>query len=94
MLFIPFIENAFKHSVNKKSDHSIVIGIKITTTAISFYCENQFSENRPGNDEAGGVGNELIQKRLDLLYPGKHKLNIEQQNNIYKVHLSIYNHEN
>jgi len=94
MLFIPFIENAFKHSVNKKSDHSIVIGIKIAKTDISFYCENQFSDNGPGDDEAGGVGNELIQKRLDLLYPGKHKLNIEQQNNIYKVHLSIYNHEN
>jgi LytS/YehU family sensor histidine kinase len=90
MLFIPFIENAFKHSGNKKTDHAIVVNIKITATVLSFYCENHFSENQLIDHEARGIGNELIKKRLDLLYPGKHSLSVEKQNNIYKVQLAIY----
>ena len=90
MLFIPYIENAFKHSVNKKNDHSIIVRILITANTVNFYCENHFSENQLSDYEEGGLGNELIKKRLDLLYPGKHILNVEKLDNIYKVQLSIF----
>ncbi len=90
MLFIPFIENAFKHSVNKKTDHAIVIRIKVTPESLFFYCENHFSENYPMKDESGGIGNDLIEKRLDLLFSGKHELSTSKENNIYKVHLTIF----
>ncbi len=90
MLFIPFIENAFKHSVDKKAHQAIVIRIKITPESLEFYCENRFSENHLMNEEAGGLGNDLIGKRLDLLYPGNHVLNTAKENNIYKVQLIIF----
>jgi len=94
MLFIPFIENAFKHSGNKKNDHAIVIKIIVADKALHFYCENHTSENPMNDHEAGGLGNELIAKRLDLLYPGKHSLEIKEENNIFKVQLTIYADEN
>ena len=90
MLFIPFIENAFKHSVNKRSGNGIIVCIEIKGDSLDFYCENNFGENSLINHEAGGLGNELIKKRLNLLYPSRHELKIEQENNIYKVRLIIY----
>jgi two-component system LytT family sensor kinase len=91
MLFIPFIENAFKHSGNKKADHAIVIKIVAAGKLLYFYCENHCSENPVIDHEATGLGNELIAKRLDLLYPGKHsRLEIKKENNIFKVQLTIY----
>ncbi|MEO8768446.1 MAG: sensor histidine kinase [Ferruginibacter sp.] len=90
MLFIPFIENAFKHSVNKRSGNGIIVRIGITGDSLDFYCENNFGENPLIDHEAGGLGNDLIKKRLNLLYPSRYELKIEQGNNIYKVHLVIY----
>jgi LytS/YehU family sensor histidine kinase len=90
MLFIPFIENAFKHAVNKRTNNAIVIHIKATAGQLDFYCENHFSENGLENGEAGGLGNELLKKRLNLLYPQKHHLKTAKQDNIYKVDLTIY----
>ena len=93
MLFIPFIENAFKHAGNKKADNTILIMIRITPVMIDFYCENYFNYSTETKMEPGGIGNDLIEKRLRLLYPGKHHLQTTVQNNLYKVHLSIYSHE-
>jgi len=92
MLFIPFIENAFKHSVNKRSDQTVVISITATKESLSFYCGNRYTEKQAGK-ETGGLGNALIQKRLNLLYPGRHSLKTAGENNVYKVHLSIYRNE-
>lgn len=92
MLFIPFIENAFKHSVNKKEDDSIKVNISISDK-LEFYCENGYAENSSSENEAGGLGSELIQKRLTLLYPLQHELKTESTNNIYKVYLTIYNED-
>jgi two-component system, LytTR family, sensor kinase len=94
MLFIPFIENAFKHSSNKKTGHGIIIKIIATDKALHFYCENHISENPMHTDDSGGVGNELIQRRLNLLYPGKHDLVVTNENNIFKVQLTISASEN
>jgi len=94
MLFIPFIENAFKHSVNKKTDQGILINIKIMSGSLAFYCENHFSENQGTDYDPGGLGNELIKKRLNLLYPGLHELKIEKKHNIYKLWLTVFKNEN
>ncbi len=90
MLFIPFIENAFKHAANKKATNGIVIAIKSGTDALHFYCENMVTENSLNDKETGGLGNALLKKRLNLLYPGKHNLTTGKENNIYKVQLTIY----
>jgi two-component system LytT family sensor kinase len=93
MLFIPFIENAFKHVVSKKDFHTIEIHILIEKEIIIFSCENKFNPNPETQKEVGGVGNELIEKRLQLLYPDRHQLQIATTNEIYSVQLTILTHE-
>ncbi len=89
MLFIPFIENAFKHTENKMLDNAINIKILITKEMIIFDCENKFSEDIKGKSDQNGLGNELIEKRLKLLYPNKHSLEVSTLNKTYKVKLTI-----
>ena len=90
MLFIPFIENAFKHAGNKKTGNAINIRIKIELSGITFDCENSYSGDAQVKPDQGGLGNELIQKRLQLLYPATHKLEVNNNNNTYKVKLVLY----
>jgi hypothetical protein len=89
MVFIPFIENAFKHTTNKKIDNAIDIKITISNKHIILDCNNKTDPNRKTEQESNGLGNQLIEKRLNLSYPGKHKLEISNQDNLYKVHLRI-----
>jgi two-component system, LytTR family, sensor kinase len=91
MVFIPFIENAFKHTNNKKVENAITISILIKQGEIEFVCENKFSANTKTKEEESGLGNELIQKRLNLIYPEKHTLKVTNQNDLYSVHLTIKN---
>ena len=93
MLFIPFIENAFKYAENKQIKNAIGIKVIITREQLIFTCENNYQESRLP-DPGGGLGNELIQKRLMLLYPGRHKLEITNKNQIYKATLLLNFHEN
>jgi len=92
MLFVPFIENAFKHAANKKTGYGIVVKIKADENTLQFYCDNDCNENPLSKQEAGGIGNSLIQKRLQLLCPGTHSLLIKKESNIFKVHLTIFAH--
>ncbi len=89
MLFIPFIENAFKHSENKKLKDAIKINFTIEKDKIKFECENVYPNEMNLKPEYGGLGNDLIQRRLELLYPNKHTFEIINKNGIYKVHLLI-----
>jgi two-component system LytT family sensor kinase len=91
MVFIPFIENAFKHTNNKKVENAITISILIKEETIEFICENKFSINNNIKEAESGLGNELIQKRLSLIYPEKHSLKVSNQNDLYSVHLTINN---
>jgi two-component system LytT family sensor kinase len=87
MLFIPFIENAFKHAENKKIENAINVRITIEENKIKFECDNAYSiDNKL---MPGGLGNELINRRLALLYPHKHTLEIDNKHGIYKVNLSV-----
>ncbi|WPR70362.1 sensor histidine kinase [Flavobacterium sp. NG2] len=91
MVFIPFIENAFKHSTNKKIDQAIKVQIQIEKEHIIFLCENKFNPNQKLKQEKFGLGNVLIQKRLDLIYPKQHTLELNNQVDFYTVKLIINN---
>lgn len=93
MLFIPFIENAFKHAENKKMENAITIRIAIRKDKLSFYCENSYKESQIKQDRPG-LGNELIQKRLALLYPNQHTLNVTNDKEIYTANLTLYYNAN
>ena len=90
MLLIPFIENAFKHTENKKTENAININLDVEKEKLVFECENSYNQNTQMKQEHSGLGSGLIKKRLALLYPGKHKLAITNNNEIYKVELALY----
>lgn len=91
VVFIPFIENAFKHCTNKKEKNAITIHIDIKEKTIVFICKNKFQQNSQLKNYNNGLGNELIEQRLELLYPQSHQLQVEEKNGYYIVQLSIQN---
>lgn len=91
MVFIPFIENAFKHANNKKLKNAISINIIIKDESLQLICENKFDSKLTVAKTYGGIGNELIQKRLNLIYAGKHTLEMHKTNDLYSVNLTIHN---
>lgn len=91
MVFIPFIENAFKHTNNKKLENAITVHIIISNKTIQLVCENKFDSKPAVRQPDSGLGNELIQKRLQLIYPEKHVLEVNKTNELYTVNLTITN---
>jgi len=94
LLFLPFIENAFKHA-GKKEEGAIKIRFKLDREKITFDCENRYDPKGPALPEAnGGLGNGIIRRRLQLLYPGRHTLEINAGHEVYKATLTLTNHAN
>lgn len=91
MVFIPFIENAFKHTNNKKLENAITVHIIVNSKTIQLVCENKFDSKPVVHQPDSGLGNELIQKRLQLIYPEKHVLEVNKTNELYTVNLTITN---
>ena len=91
MLFIPYIENAFKHTTNKKLEKAISVHINVHPNKIQLTCNNKFNKGHAlSNGKSNGLGNALIQKRLNLLYPNQHELKVSDSNKTYQVDLVIY----
>jgi len=90
MVFIPFIENAFKHTNNKKLENAITVNIVIKDETIQLICENKY-DSKSVKQPIGGLGNELVKKRLDLIYLGKHTLEVNKNDELYSVNLTIPN---
>lgn len=88
MLFFPFIENGFKHSNLNNADQHLNISIIEAEGKIAFSCSNTINEYQR-NDVASGMGLKLAKKRLDLLFPGTHRLNIKKVDNTFFVNLEI-----
>lgn len=88
MLFIPFIENAFKHT-NLRADHAVRISFTIREDLIVFECENQAGPGAGPEKQPGGLGNKLMERRLELLYPGKHHLETVLKDEEYRVKLTV-----
>jgi len=89
MLFIPFIENAFKYSKVEEVDKAFVnIDLSSDKNSLLFIIENFIPET--GKILSGnGMGIKNVRQRLDLLYPGKYKLDINEDNDKFTVQLKI-----
>ncbi len=89
MLFIPFIENAFKHGdTSEKSTFNI--RLNITEKEIHFSITNLI-DNSKRKDKNGGIGIKNVQRRLQLLFPNKHHLHTEIIDNLFVVALVLKN---
>ncbi|MGB8491469.1 MAG: histidine kinase, partial [Bacteroidales bacterium] len=68
LLFIPFIENAFKHGVSYRSNSFIRIEMEVKQKSITFRCDNSIANgNGSTAKEHSGIGLENVSKRLNLL---------------------------
>jgi sensor histidine kinase YesM len=95
-ILIPFVENAFKH-ISHFTTQTNTIEIKIIQLPqeMILKVENTFEENLSfDSKEPKGIGLHNVKRRLELLYPEKHLLEIRQEENIYSVTLSIQINEN
>ena len=94
MILIPFVENAFKHSVDSGFENGIIIKIAIENGELIFNCENRYDKSGTDRDKTHGIGLETVKKRLNLIYKNKHKLIINSVNSVFKVHLELKLNEN
>jgi LytS/YehU family sensor histidine kinase len=91
MLFVPFLENAFKHGVAIGQHSDIVLSLSISEKMLTFTCENSdHSTVKKLEQEKGGIGLENVRRRLQLVYPGRHSLQAAAENGKYMVHLQIH----
>ncbi len=89
LLFISYIENAFKHAESLKAGNAILITVTITPDSIRFRCENKYRRHQQVRKDHSGLGQELLSRRMELLYPGKHALTITDQDETYIVDLKL-----
>jgi len=90
MLLIPFVENAFKHGSRNVAAPGIRIDLSVSPREIRFLVSNHLRKNVAApTDPMGGIGLNNIRRRLNLLYPGKHTLEIKSENEIYTILLII-----
>jgi two-component system, LytTR family, sensor kinase len=87
LLLIAFIENAFKHGVANDPSSPIILLINLDGTHLHFYMENK--KHMLNRDNEGGIGLNNVKRRLDLLYPGKYNLTIQDETNLYTSELSL-----
>ncbi len=92
MLYLPLIENSFKHGIGRSINNTFV-NIKLIgkLNSVRFEIEN----NLPGDlkeqvQDEEGIGLENIRKRLALVYPEKHTFEVKEESDRFKVILSIY----
>jgi len=95
MLFISFIENAFKHCTDKKINNAIEIDIAIGDgVEVHFTCSNAYDQAVQLTQPKSGLGLELIRNRLNLLYKENYQLKIDKTNERFTVTLTVKLHDN
>ncbi len=91
LILTVFIENAFKHSTASQSEGIIIeINAKLDDKGLlDFTCRNSFLPVGNTDDLSKGIGLKNVKKRLQLLYPNAHELYIQEDDNVYLVHLKM-----
>jgi sensor histidine kinase YesM len=89
LLLLPFVENCFKHGASQMLEHPwISLSIMLQGEEMKMKLMNGKAENYMPK-KASGIGIANIQKRLELLYPGKHFLRIHNNEDVFVVNLRI-----
>jgi len=89
LILINFIENAFKHGIVSDPKNPVRIKLYINESDFDFEVFNK--KNKDYKDKTGGIGLTNVQRRLALIYPDRHKLEIIDENDTFTVHLNIEN---
>ncbi len=95
LIFIPFLENSFKHGVNANiKDGFVNARLSVNGNTVTFLLENSKGSVMPsqqlhGNRPSGGIGLVNVRRRLDLLYPGEYDLQVNETPSAYTVRLEL-----
>lgn len=90
LLLIPFVENSFKHGASKMISHPWVkLHITIENNRLHFIIINSLPATTEATNSKGNIGLKNVRKRLELLYPDSHGLNIASEAASYAVYLNI-----
>lgn len=89
LLLLPLLENAFKHGLSKQTENSwLKVNITLNNRVLTVKIENSKPAS-VSNKSKGGIGLDNLQKRLDLLYPAKHSLELKDGKNVFHARLVI-----
>jgi len=88
-LFITFVENAIKHSLDMEGPSFVNIYFEVSRARLNFVCINSIPKNPSPKNEVGGLGLINVNRRLDLLFKDKYVLSTEISNELYTVKLAI-----
>jgi len=90
LLWLPVLENVFKHGTRIISeDNPVEFRFEIINNKLIIYSKNKEKMLVKTDEEHGGIGLTNLQKRLALLYPGRHHLSVSQEDNYYISEVKI-----
>ncbi|MCD8032620.1 MAG: histidine kinase [Bacteroides sp.] len=87
LLFISFVENAFRHGVGYRNHSYISVSLRLEEEHVVFHCVNTIWEK--AEEQHQGIGLENIRKRLKLLYGNNYTLSIQDHSGRFEVLLMI-----
>jgi two-component system, LytTR family, sensor kinase len=92
LILLPFVENCFKHGASKdRVKPKIHISIDIEPGFLHLKAVNSVpAEKKVENSKNEGIGLKNVQRRLELIYPGQHELNIQPGDNLFRVECKIF----
>ncbi|MDA9773954.1 histidine kinase [Saprospiraceae bacterium] len=87
LLFLPFVENAFKHGTHPVNPSFVTIDLKVEGNKVIFFVENSIILDK--KIIKTHIGLENTKKRLELIYPNAHSLTIDNTQEKFSVQLII-----
>jgi LytS/YehU family sensor histidine kinase len=92
LIFISLVENAFKHGISPTKNSFIDIRLKAEDDKILFKIVNSNYPKSDSDNSGHGIGLEQVQRRLDIIYPGKYewKKGVDKKNKTYSSQITIY----
>lgn len=91
-ILIPFIENAFKHVSRRNQGNWIRVKLTMENHQLSFFVSNSTEPDTIQADigvQYGGIGLKNVRRRMELIYPDQHKLEVLESADSYSVSLSL-----
>jgi sensor histidine kinase YesM len=89
LLLVPFVENAFKHGIGSKGDGYIHMNVSMSDEVLNYWIENPILKKEEAWKKHSGIGLDNVKKRLQMLYPGQHQLEISDSEGKFKVQLAV-----
>jgi LytS/YehU family sensor histidine kinase len=89
MLFLPLVENAFKHGRFVYTDDVILLAVQLKNHHLNLSITNPYDTDELIDDSHKGLGLDLVKRRFDLIFPKTHKFGIKKDEQYFTVEFSI-----